>query len=396
MPDATNARFPLFPLLVIAGAIFSSVTSEFLPSGLILDMADGLDVSEAQIGFLVTIFAGTVVLSTAPLTRVTRRVSRKRLMVALLAVFAVANFAVAAAPSYEVVVAARVLGGLAHGLFWAVTAPYAARLVSRQQLARALSVTASGGTAAVVLGVPVGTVLGQLVGWRTSFLIMGVVVLAFTLLVVLFLPPVEHIVPLATGEIAVPPLHDRTLPAVLIVCASVLLLTAGHNIFYTYLAPWITDVAGLAETTVGPLLFAFGLSSVVALLLAGILGDRFPRGFVLGCTAAIAVAILLLALGAAVPALVVAGVLLWGLGFGSIPSMMHTRNLQAASVQIRDMSAAWVTVVFNAGIGGGALIGGLIAQDRGYAMLAWINLAVLAVAAAFIALTDRRRMALSH
>src|SRR4051794_21438199 len=112
-----SARFPLFRLLVLTGAIFVSVTSEFLPTGLLPDMAAELGVSESQIGLLITVFAGTVVLSTAPLTVLTRRYSRKWLMVLLLGAFALTNVLCAVAPTYEVLLVARVLGGLAHGLF---------------------------------------------------------------------------------------------------------------------------------------------------------------------------------------------------------------------------------------------------------------------------------------
>src|SRR5262245_52948700 len=141
----SSAPFPLFRLLVLTGAIFVSVSSEFLPTGLLPDMAAELGVSESQIGLLVTVFAATVVISTAPLTVVTRRYSRKWLMVALLGAFALANVICAIAPNYPILVGARVLGGLAHGLFWAVTGPYAALLVPRHQLARAISVTNAGG-----------------------------------------------------------------------------------------------------------------------------------------------------------------------------------------------------------------------------------------------------------
>jgi len=173
-------RFPLFRLLVISGAVFVSITSEFLPMGLLPVMSADLDLSKAQVGLLVTVFAFTVVLSTTPLTLVTQRFPRKGLMVVLLLAFAIANVLAASAQTYAFLVVARVFGGLAHGLFWAVAAPYASRLVTRAQLVRALSVTNAGGTAAFILGIPLGTVLGHALGWRFAFLVMAGVVLVFT------------------------------------------------------------------------------------------------------------------------------------------------------------------------------------------------------------------------
>ncbi|MET1051210.1 MAG: MFS transporter, partial [Mycetocola sp.] len=150
-----NRPFPWIGLLTLAGAIFVSVTSEFLPTGLLPDMAKDLDVSLSTAGLLVTVFAGTVVIATTPLAALTRKYSRKGLVVVVLLVIALANVLAAIAPSYEILVGARVLGGLAHGLFWAVVAAYSAHLVPKHQLGKAVAITAGGGSAAFVLGVPV-------------------------------------------------------------------------------------------------------------------------------------------------------------------------------------------------------------------------------------------------
>src|SRR5690606_34322127 len=162
----------------------------------------------SQIGLLVTVFAGTVVLTTAPLTVLTRNYSRKWLMVVLLGIFALTNVLCAIAPSYEFLIGARILGGRALGLLCAGTGPYAARLVPRHQLARAVSVTNAGGALAFILGVPLGTFLGHALGWRLAFGAMAAVVVVFMVFVIVYLPPVSHIVPLATGEIAIPTRKD--------------------------------------------------------------------------------------------------------------------------------------------------------------------------------------------
>ena len=111
----------------------------------------------------------------------------------------------------------------------------------RHQLARAISVTNAGGTLAFVLGVPLGTAIGHALGWRLAFGVMAGVVVVFALLVVIFLPPVSHLVSLATGEIAIPAHRDRSVAAVVIVCVTVVVLITGHNIFYTYIAPWAIE-----------------------------------------------------------------------------------------------------------------------------------------------------------
>lgn len=393
---SSDNGFPFLRLLVLTGAIFASVSSEFLPTGLLPEMAADLDVSESQIGLLVTVFAATVVVSTAPLTVLTRRYSRKWLMVMLLGTFALTNVLCAIAPSYGFLVGARVLGGLAHGLFWAVTGPYASLLVPKHQLARAISLTNAGGTMAFILGVPFGTFLGHALGWRMAFGAMAAIVLVFMVFVILHLPPVSHLVPLRTGEIAVPTRKDRSLPAVVIVCISVVLVITGHNIFYTYIAPWSIQVGGIDEAGVSGLLFAYGAAGAIGLALGGAFGDRYPRGSVNVALAGVALAILGLGLWGSSVVPIVIGLVVWSVCFGGVPALMHSRVLHSASERIRDLAAAWLTTAFNLAIGGGALIGGLILDGFGIGVLPWVAAAVITTGLVFVLATDRARIAAHH
>lgn len=385
--------FPFFRLLVLTGAIFASVSSEFLPTGLLPEMAAELGVSESQIGLLVTVFAGTVVLSTAPLTLLTRNFSRKWLMVLLLGLFALTNVLCAVAPSYEFLVGARIVGGLAHGLFWAVTGPYAALLVPRHQLARAISVTNAGGTMAFILGVPLGTFLGHALGWRLAFGSMAAVVVVFMVFVIVYLPPVSHLVPLATGEIAIPARRDRSLPAVVIVCVTVVLVILGQNVFYTYIAPWAIQVGGVDEAGVSGLLFAYGAAGAIGLALGGAFGDRFPRATVNVAFGGVALSIVLLAVFGTSLIPIVVGMAIWSVFFGGIPALMNSRVLHSASERIRDLAAAWTTTAFNAAIGGGALLGGALLDHFGIGVLPWVAAGIVAVGFVWTVATDRVRIA---
>lgn len=388
-----NNGFPFLRLLVLTGAIFASVSSEFLPTGLLPEMAADLKVSESQIGLLVTVFAATVVVSTAPLTVLTRRYSRKWLMVMLLGIFALTNVLCAIAPTYWFLVGARILGGLAHGLFWAVTGPYASLLVPKHQLARAISLTNAGGTMAFILGVPFGTFLGHALGWRMAFGAMAAIVLVFMVFVILHLPPVSHLVPLRTGEIAVPTRKDRSLPAVAIVCVTVVLVITGHNIFYTYIAPWSIQIGGIDEAGVSGLLFAYGAAGAIGLALGGAFGDRYPRGSVNVALAGVALAVLGLGIWGTSVVPIVIGLVVWSVFFGGVPALMHSRVLHSASERIRDLAAAWLTTAFNLAIGGGALIGGFILDGFGIGVLPWVAAAVIAAGLAFVLATDRARIA---
>ncbi len=384
----TTAPFPYIGLLSLAGAIFVSVTSEFLPTGLLPAMARDLDVGLSTAGFLVSIFAGTVVVATAPLAAVTRRYTRKSLIVVVLLVIAVANLLAAVAPTYGVLVAARILGGLAHGLFWAVVAAYSAHLVPAHQLGKAVAITASGGTAAFVLGVPVGTAIGNALGWRAAFTIIGVVVLTLALVIVKFLPPVNHHVERRAGEERVPLRRDPSFQAVILLCTVILILLTGQNVFYTYIAPWLTDVSSFGPDSIALVLFLYGGAGVIGLVGAGYAANRCPRKAFLGVGLGVMAAVLTLALATTNTAVVLVAVVVWGAAFGGIPAMLQTSMLRTASFRIRDLSAALQTTAFNVGIGGGALLGGLLLDGVGLEVLPFVLVGLVAVGLALSLATD--------
>ncbi|MCU1534070.1 MAG: transporter [Glaciihabitans sp.] len=375
-PDAAPA-FPWTGLLTLAGAIFVSVTSEFLPTGLLPDMARDLNASVSRVGLLITIFAATVVVATTPLAALTRNYSRKLLVVIVLLVNASSNLLAALAPTYEILVGARILGGLAHGLFWAVVAAYSAHLVPRQQLGRAIAITAGGGSAAFVLGVPVGTALGHALGWRAAFGIIAGVILVLAILVARFLPPVDHRVTLRTGEIPLPLHKDRSVGPVIWLCIIIVVMMTGQNAYYTYIAPWLISVAHFPTSSIALLLFLFGGAGAVGLVIAGLAADRFPRRGFAAAGAFVLVSVLVLALASRNSVVVVIAFMVWGVAFGLLPVMLQTRMLHTASARMRNLASALQTTAFNVGIGGGALLGGILIDTLGMSSLPVAELIIL-------------------
>lgn len=378
--SSTPAVMPPFPwlgLIVLAAAVFLSVTIEMIPTGLLPDMSRELDVSEPLIGLLVTVFAATVVVLTVPLSSLTKRVPRRTLIVISLAVLAVSCVLSALAPNYGTVLATRILGGAAHGLFWSVVGAYAGHLVPKEQLARAVSISVAGGSLAFVLGVPLGTALGHAFGWRLAFAGIGVITLLGALLVWRFLPPVRH----HAGEADAAPIRlrgDPTFVPVIVVCLVTAVTMVGAYTFYTYIAPYITDVMGLPASAISPMLLAYGIAGAAGLILAGTVLGRRP-------TAGLAVALVATGLGVAglalfpqVPIVSIASFLLWGMAFGALPPMLNTRLLHSASSRIRDAAASFYTTAFNTGIGGGALLGAVLYGVVGLAGLPWVFVALLA------------------
>lgn len=384
-------RLPWSSLLLLSAGIFVAVTSEFLPIGLLPQLRDELGITEAQVGLLITVFAGTVVVATAPLTQLTRAVPRKRLLIVLLVVFALANLVVALAPSYAVLVGGRVIGGAAHGVFWSVVTPYAARLAPAERLASAVAVATAGATVATVAGIPLGTLLGAALGWRASFAVIAGLVLVVALAILVVLPPVEHPEEAHKNAfVAGRPHRDPTIAPVIVLCATVVLVTLGHATFYTYIAAWVTDVAAFDAGAVAGILLLFGAAGALGVVLAGALGDRFPRGLLPVLLVGVTLSVAGLAVAAESQPAVIVLLVLWSGFLGGVPVIFQARLLRTASGALRDIAAAWLTVAFNIGIGGGALLGGFVIGAWSIEALPIVMIACLVAALALAAATGAR------
>lgn len=379
--------FPWLGLSVVAGAVFVSVTSELLPTGLLPQMAAGLMVSQSQIGLLVAVFATMVVVSAVALTGLTQRFPRKALILVVLVVFAAANFMVAAAEHFEVVVAARVLGGLAQGLFWAVVGAYPGHLLPKKQLARGVAIISAGGSAAFVLGVPLGTALGVAVGWRLAFTVLGVVVLVLTALVWRFLPGVDHrshADAATAGESVVPSrdgrlwsLRDPSVRLIAVVFVTVFTLMAGHNTVYTYIVPFFTDVNGFPAEWVSGLLLVNGVAGVLGLILVATVWAKHPRAGLVSSIAVVAVAVAALGVLPREQLVVVTALVVWGAAMSAPPALLQTKLLDRVEPGFRDIGAAFMTTGFNLGIATGAALGSGVLELAGLAPLPFVAAAVI-------------------
>lgn len=389
-PLATVPKFPWVGLLALAAAVFISVTSEMIPTGLLPDMSASLGVSEAQVGLLVTVFAFTVVVTSTPLTALTRRWPRHGMIVGVLVVLGLSNLLTAFSPDYAWVVASRVIGGIAHGMFWSIVGAYAGHLVPKEQIGRAVSITLGGGTLAFVFGVPLGTFAGHLFGWRLSFGILAGLMFVGALLVWRFLPAVERDEDAAgRRDRSLPRPKDRTIPTVIMVCLIAAVTMIGHYSFYTFVVPFLTGPMGVAAGEVGGLLFIYGIAGAIGLVLAGsVLGPRPQFGLLLALVVT-GVAVAGLAAFAGQPVLALIAFVIWGLAFGALPPLLQTRLLHTSSPAFRDTASALYTTSFNIGIGGGALLGSLIFDAGGLMLLPIVYIVLLAVSLVLVLVVGR-------
>ena len=398
----TSERFPYFALITLAVAVFLSVTIEMLPTGLLPEMSADLAVTESQIGLTVSIFAFTVVLSSTPLSYLTRRVPRHALVVAVLVILACSGILSAFSYSYALLVISRVIGGVAHGVFWSVVGAYTAYLVPKQQLGRAVAITLGGGSLAFVFGVPLGTALGAAVGWRLSFGIFAGLALVGAGFVYRFIPRVDHlstnvIVNTPTGSIAIltheaasgePPRRDHSVTAVVLVCVITAITMIGQYTFYTFIAPYLIRSVGLTETTIGPALFAYGIAGAISLVVVAVWLGRRPRFGLMLSLVVLVIAVLALAIAPGILPLALTAFFVWGLAMGNLPPLLQTRMLHAAPARIRDISTAFYTTAFNVGIGGGALVGSLVLAGFGLDALPRVFLGILILSIVLVILSD--------
>ena len=415
-PTAPSTKFPLAGLLALAVATFLSISGEMLPTGLLPEMSSELGVSESSIGLLVSVFAFTVVLTSTTLTHLTRRLPRHLLIVGLIVVLAISAGLTAIAPTYELVVASRILGGLAHGTFWAIGGAYAAHLVPREQVGRALAVAMSGGTLAFVLGVPLGTAAGQALGWRPAFGLLAALMAVGAVLVWRLLPPVPTpadsdpdaesteaattMVP-ATGSVPIVPTRASSAPrrrgslpkpsvlGVVFSCVITAVFMVGHYSFFTFIAPYLVRSTGIAESSLSAALFAFGIAGGVGLLMVGwFLGKRPRISIPIGIgVVAVSVFAMMAFEGQPTPSLI--AFVVWGVTFGALPPLFQTRMLQVAPAKMRDLASAFYTTGFNAGIGGGALIGAIVLDGAGLDALPVLYIVVAVVVLGLVLVTDR-------
>jgi predicted MFS family arabinose efflux permease len=169
-----------------------------------------------------------------------------------------------------------------------------------------------------------------------------------------------------------------------VLCVIIVVVMTGHNLFYTYIAPWLIAVGGFEKDSIAILLFLFGGAGAVGLVLAGLVSDRFPRAGLIAATALVAASVLVLAIFSSSQVVIITALVVWGIAFGGLPAMLQTRMLHTASARLRDMAAALFTTSFNFAIGFGAFVGGLVLDQVGVIRLPFVDVVIITVGVAFM------------
>ncbi|MGW0532036.1 MFS transporter [Streptomyces sp. NPDC003032] len=365
-------------VVAVATATFSVVTTEMLPVGLLTSIGSGLHVSDGTAGLAVTLPGLVAALAALLLPVAVRRADRRTVLCALMVLLAAANLASALAPAFGVLLVARVLVGVCIGGVWAIAAGLGVRLVREEAAGRATAVIFSGIAVASVLGVPAGTLLGELAGWRWGFAALAALALAVAALLAAVLPELPAREGVRIGAFA-DLLRIRRLRAGLL---AVTLLVTGHFAAYTYVRPVLERVPGIGAGMISGLLLAYGTAGIVGNFAGGAVAARDPRRALLTISAGLGAVVLLLVPAGGSLAATVALLVAWGLAYGGV-SVSAQNWVMAAAPHAREAASALFAGVFNVAIALGAFAGGRVADSLGAGDVLWLGggLAALALAA---------------
>ncbi|WP_438482185.1 MFS transporter [Oleiharenicola lentus] len=346
-------------VLSVSLGAFIVVTSEFLPIGLLTQIASGLNISAGTAGLLVTV-PGLVAAVTAPLLTIfAGRLDRRFLVLALLGLLVVANILAALAPNLTVMLIARVVFGISLGGFWTVAVTLGARLMP-ENVARGTTFILAGVSIATVAGVPAGTFLAGFAGWRTAFGALAGTATLVAIVQLFVLPALPSTRRFGAGELARLLSHVDARLGLLTIAFAI----AGHFAAYTYVTPFLLESGRISSSLVGTLLFVFGFAGIIGNFAGGALAGRNLRATLVGVIVLLAGSVLLMPLFGRHPAGATALLVVWGLAFGALPISLQLWVFKAAPGELEG-GAALVVSTFQIFIALGSVAGGRIVDAFG-------------------------------
>lgn len=371
------------PLALIALALsaFAIGTTEFVIVGLLPTMAQDLNVSIPSAGLLVSLYALGVAIGAPVLTALTSRWNRKHVLLSVMGLFVIGNLVAWQAPSFEALVIARILTGLAHGVFFSIGSTIATGLVPKEKGASAIAIMFTGLTVALVTGVPLGTYIGQVFGWEATFLTVSILGLLAMIGSAILVP---NNLKQAKPTNITAQLKVLTHPRLLLVYAITAIGYGGTFIAFTYLAPILNEVSGFDSSSVALILLVYGVSVAVGNIWGGKMADNYgPIKALTIIFAGLAGILFMLSFTAYNPITAVLTILVWGaFAFGNVPGLQVyvVKLAETHTPDAVDVASGLNIAAFNVGIAIGAWGGGNIVAEHGLMNTPWVGAIVVLVA----------------
>lgn len=368
MSETQSSNVAYFRVFALAFAAFIFNTTEFVPVALLSDIAQGFDMPVSQTGLMITVYAWIVSLMSLPLMLVTAKLERRSLLLKLFVLFVLSHALSVFAWNYWVLLVSRVGVAFSHSVFWAITASLSMRVAPKGKQTQALGMIAMGSALAMVLGLPLGRIVGQWLGWRATFGVIGISALLVLLILAKLLP---HLPSKNAGSLSSLPLLAKR-PLLISVYTVTALMVSAHFTAYSYIEPFVKNISGMSDNTATLILLVFGLAGFVASFLFGRIYRFFPAKFITLSLIIITLSLFCLLMFSQNIILIFILIFFWGVGIAAMSLGLQMRMLQL-SPDATDVATAIFSGIYNIGIGGGALIGNQVMQHFGLENIGFVG-----------------------
>lgn len=379
--SAAKEKKQWLSVLALAVGAFIFNTTEFIPIALLSDIGQTFGMASTEVGIMLTVYAWIVALLSLPLMLATKNFERRKLLLILFAVFVAGHVLSFFAWNFGVLLASRICIALTHAVFWSITASLAVRVAPPGKSTQALGLLSTGTVMAMVMGIPLGRVIGQFYSWQISFLLIGICAAAVMIVLaknLLLLPSVN------SGSLSSLPLLVKRKNLMLLYGFTILIITA-HFTAYSYIEPFVLQIGGFKPEQVTIVLGLYGAAGFVASFVFGKWFAKFPHQFFIGAAALVMLMTALLwpLVGSAWAVYVLCFV--WGIAISVVSLSMIAKVLNFAS-DATDVATSIYSGLYNVGIGGGALLGHYVTVGSGLGSIGFVGAgtALLAVVLAYV------------
>lgn len=367
------------PLIGMTISAFLVNTSEFMPIGLLTDISKDFNITAAQAGVMITAYSWTVTLLSLPLMLVACKIKPKKLLLGTLTVFAVCQVLSVISIGFPFLVASRIGVACAHSIFWSIASPFAVRVVSKDHQAKALSAIVTGTAFAMVLGMPLGRMIGLQIGWRMTFLCVGVISFIVTAYLLFVFPKIENSESFSVSQL--PELFKNS--KLMIIYLITFLFATGYYTAYSYVEPFLQKVAGFSSSLVTITLMLFGIAGLLGSYLFSRYYDDHHFVFVQTVLFSFVGTLALLYPASINIYTIILVCAVWGIAAMTFQVCFQAQIIGCVSTAASSVAMAIFSAIFNLGIGSGTGLGGMVYTNISLNYIGFVG-AVIVLAAAII------------